>query len=875
MLGLNRGSFISIASAVLLLMCLSANADARIRFDLPAQPLATSLAAVGNLAHLNVLFDSALVDDLQAPAINAELSADEALAQLLVGTRLRIIRVNKNTLTLVAMSPDTAAAGEGNPDSSNIHGSENLHLSALSTGDDRTDVSAGGSRERDANMEKKVSAGSAERNPESRQLQFSEVVVTAQKRSERLEDVPVPVTAIRADELVSNNQVRLQDYYTSVPSLTLTPNVASNQVLSIRGITTGNGTNPTVGITVDDVPFGSSTNSGGGLVVPDFDPGDLARVEVLRGPQGTLYGASSMGGLLKFVTLDPSTSDFRGQVQAGTESIRNGSGLGYTVRGSVNVPVSDSVAIRASAFDRRDPGYIDNPVLGIDGINEARASGGRLSALWRAGEDLSIKLSAFYQNLRGDGLNDVNMAINGYTGAPLGDLQQNYARGVGPYDRKSQAYSATVAAKAGTFDLTSISGYNINSFTDSWDYSFGLSSTVQPLFGVTGAPVFDDNRTTKFTQELRASTPIGPYLDWLLGAFYTRERSTFVQRILASDPLTGAEAAEFGRVSFPTTYDEYAGFTDVTVRITRLFDIQLGARESHIKQTYSEVDSGAYTEAFYFLPSPIVYPERETTANAFTYLVTPRLKLTQDVLLYARLASGYRAGGTNTSPGDPPTFSPDKTINYEVGTKAGFLDHRIYVDASLYYIDWKNIQVQLIDPATFLSYTTNGSRAKSQGVELSAQTQPLRGLTVGAWATWDDAVLTRDFPPNSSVFGFSGDRLPYSSRFSANVSVRQDFPLSAQLTGFVGADVSYIGNRMGVFASVFGSPERQTFPAYTKTDLRIGAKLQSWTLNVFANNVADRRGVLTGGLGAYPPFAFIYIQPRTIGLTLTKEFEGR
>lgn len=709
---------------------------------------------------------------------------------------------------------------------------------------------------------------------ESEAVTLSEVIVTAQKREERLQDVPVPITVISAVTLVANNQLRLQDYYSSVPSLTLTPNVASNQVLSIRGITTGNGTNPTVGVTVDDMPFGSSTNSGGGLVVPDFDPGDLARVEVLRGPQGTLYGASSMGGLLKFVTVDPSTSALAGQIQAGTESIHNGSGLGYTVRGSVNAPLDDSLAIRLSVFDRRDPGYIDNPVLGIDGINEARASGGHLAALWRPADSISVKLNAFYQDLRGDGLNDVNVATNGYIGPPLGDLQQNYARGVGPYDRKSQAYSATLAAKVGTFDLTSISGYNINSFTDSWDYSFGLGPYVQS-FGVTGAPVFDNNRTSKFTQEIRGATPIGPYIDWLVGAFYTHERSRFVQRIVASDPLSGTEAGEFGRISYPTTYDEYAGFTDVTVRLAPKFDVQIGARESHIKQTYSEVDSGPYTEAFYFLPSPIVYPERDTSANAFTYLVTPRLKLSEDVLLYARLASGYRAGGTNTTPGDPPTFSPDKTINYELGSKASFLDHRLYVDASLYYIDWKNIQVQLIDPNTFLSYTTNGGRAKSQGIELSVQAHPIGGLTVGAWTTWDEAVLTEDFPSNSSVYGFSGDRLPYSSRFSANVSLQQEFPITSQVTGFIGADVSYVGSRMGVFASIYGAPDRETFPAYAKTDLRSGVRLDSWSLNLFANNVADRRGVLTGGLGAYPPFAFTYIQPRTIGLTLTKEFGGQ
>src|SRR5262249_48926184 len=155
------------------------------------------------------------------------------------------------------------------------------------------------------------------------------------------------------------NQLRLRDYYSRVPGLNLTPGTQSGQVLSIRGISTGSG-NPTVGVTVDDVPLGSSTFLGGGAVVPDFDPADLARIEVLRGPQGTLYGASSISGLIKFVTADPSTAGFTGWLQGGVSSVSHGHGAGYNARGSVNVPLSDTFAVRASGFTRKDPGFIDN-----------------------------------------------------------------------------------------------------------------------------------------------------------------------------------------------------------------------------------------------------------------------------------------------------------------------------------------------------------------------------------------------------------------------------------------------------------------------------------------------------------------------------------
>jgi iron complex outermembrane receptor protein len=318
-------------------------------------------------------------------------------------------------------------------------------------------------------------------------------------------------------------------------------------------------------------------------------------------------------------------------------------------------------------------------------------------------------------------------------------------------------------------------------------------------------------------------------------------------------------------VPIPTTYAEYAGFTDLTFHVSDRFDIQVGGRESAIRQTFSETESGA------FFPTPSVVPQVATNSSAFTYLVTPRFKVSPDLMVYARLASGYRAGGANPLPGSgtPPEYSPDKTQDYDLGLKADFLEHTLSVDASLYYIDWKNIQLQLFNPLTGGDYNTNGSRAKSQGLELSVESRPLIGLKVAGWVTWNDAELTRAFPAGSTAVGMQGDRLPNSSRFSGNLSLQQDFPLGTRVSGFVGGAVSYVGSREGVFNS---TPQRQYFPAYAKTDLRAGAKYESWAANLYVNNVADKRGIISGGLGVFPPFGFYDIQPRTVGLSLSKDF---
>lgn len=805
--------------------------------NIEAQPIRGALEAFGKQTGIQVLFrsENVSIDGLTTPRVTGELSAQEALDRLLANTGLKYEFVNEHTVRISSGRPLSGVKGTD----------ELISPTTISNPGPAEETKSGG---------KVFSKGE--------NTKLEEIVVTAQKREQRLQDVPVPVTAISADSLVASNQLRLQDYYTRVPGLMVSPSPSGGDqtVLGIRGITSGTGGNPSVGITIDDVPYGSSTNEGGGNTIPDIDPSDLARIEVLRGPQGTLYGASSLGGLLKFVTVDPSTDALSGRVQAGFDSVYNGAELGYSVRGAVNVPLSDTVAIRLSGFTRQDPGYIDNPVLRANGVNEAETYGGHLAALWRPSDDFSLKFSALLQDVHGYGSNDADVPTPGFPQtAGLTDLQQIYIRDTGQYDRKVQAYSVTMKGMLGTFDVISLSGYNINTSYDVLDGSYSLGGFAQSVFGVAGAPVISSSKDDKFTQELRLSTPIGQSLDWLLGAYYTYEdtpASENYQNIMAENPTTGAYVGQIENLPYPTTYQEYAAFTDLTIHVVDRFDVQIGGRESQIKQTLQEGTA----------------PKEYSSGNAFTYLLTPEFKWTPDFMVYARVASGYRAGGPNLTAGVtgiPSEYAPDRTQNYEIGAKAEFLDHRLSLDASAYYIDWTRIQVQLLNPANERNYYANGGSAKSQGIELSLESRPLTGLRIAAWVALDDAVLTENFPANSTAYGLSGDKLPLSSRLSGNVTVDEEFPIMNGVTGFVGGALSYIGNRLGDFES---TPERQYLPAYAKTDLRAGAKYDAWTANLYVNNLADKQGVLGGGIGTYPPFAFTYIQPRTVGLSLSRTF---
>jgi iron complex outermembrane recepter protein len=782
-------------------------------FNIAAQPLGEALTELADQANISLYVPADLVRGRRAPAVFGAVTAEQALDRLLGGSGLTYRSNGAGAYTIQIQ--------------------ETTGVRPTQTG--------------------------AEPAPAA---QEEEIIVTAQKREERLQDVPVPVTALNGAELAEDNTLRLQDYFTSVPGLNVAPTSQASQTLTLRGLTTGGAGNPTVGVMIDGVPFGASTNNGGGLAIPDIDPSDLARVEVLRGPQGTLYGASSIGGLINFVTAEPSPDEFSGRIQIGASSVEASDTLGYNVRAAFNLPLGESLALRASAFTRTDPGFIDNVQTGEEDVNEQQVTGGRLALLWRPSDDFSLQLSALLQDT------DINGSSN--VDPTLGDLNQSEMIGTGGFERQSEAYSAIINTALGAADFTSVTGYSINDFRGISDLTYALGFFTLGEFGVEGTSVLDDAHVEKVSQELRLDVPLSQSLDWLVGAFYTHEDSDWFESIYAVDESTGEVVGDWGDIIFPSTYEEYALFTDLTVRFSESFDVQFGARQSWITQTSRETTTGPYATLNYGV-TPVIRPEVETEADALTYLVTPRWRVSDDVMLYARFASGYRTGGPNVPPGVPDHYDPDTSNTYEFGIKGDLLNGAVSVDASIYTIDWQDIQIPLIDSA-FQLYKDNAGGARSDGFELALGFDPTASLSIDTVLTWNNARLRDDFPAGATAYGAEGDRLPYSSHFSGAVNIEQTFPFAGDMEGYVGGSVAYVGERLGPFVSTFGTPDRQEFPDYTQIDLRAGARGDIWSFNLFANNLTDERGVLSGGKGSFPPFNFQYTQPRTIGVSLTRTF---
>jgi iron complex outermembrane recepter protein len=729
-------------------------------------------------------------------------------------------------------------------------------------------------------------------------LPYSEhVVVTAQKRPETLVEVPASVAVLGGDTLEDHRVEDLQDLAPLVSGLTVTGGEPGTTRLTMRGINTG-GVASTVGVYTDDVPFGSSSGlANGAILAGNFDTFDLARIEVLRGPQGSLYGASSVGGALKYVMNQPTTAGFEARVVGSSETAEGG-GAGYSLKGLANVPLGDRFALRASGFYRSDDGFIDsignNPVASlsnpainiIDGtrvarnINAITSSGGRLSGLYEPSEKFSLLLTEQIQDLKSDAPNAVD--ADPVTLKPLenGKVQSSYFEQ--SVKTKYRISSATANWHLGAASLASVTSYSTFEQDLNLDATIAsgltggppLASLVTALFGndVTrplSARLPQTTSTDKFSQELRLVSPKNKTFEWLVGAYYTSEKSSIHQEIHAVEAATGAIAQgvpDLAVVSLPSTYKELAFFGNTTWHLMPRFDLSLGARQSRNDQAASEVSDGPLAGGH------VEFDNLDSHESPFTYSVSGRFAQTANSSIYARVATGFRPGGPNVLPpnvpaGTPLTYKSDSLTSYEAGWKASGASGRSSVDLSVFYLDWKDIQ--LFAQVNGFGINANGGTASSKGAELTASVTPTAGLTFSLNGAYTDAVLTKDTDP--LVGGLNGDPLPYTPKTAAGLRGDYQWNVRNGATVFVGGGVGYTGDRTFDFISRTDAGSLRRIGSYVTLDLRAGTEVGRWLLELYGKNLTNETGIVSvDGAGALPNRALglAYIRPRTIGLSL-------
>lgn len=719
-----------------------------------------------------------------------------------------------------------------------------------------------------------VSSTQSKSSKDANPTDLGAITVTANKRSERLQDVPMAVAVVSGENLRRDGAVSFADYATKVPGLNLISQSAGFTQLVLRGITSGsNQANASVSTYIDEAPYGSSTVYAlGSVLTPDLDPADIERIEVLRGPQGTLYGANSLGGLLKFVTAPPDATQAFGRVSMGYTSVSGGDG-GFSERAMFNLPlVADKLALRVNAYHRDDPGYIDNVNTGGSNVNEARISGGRAQLLWMPSDKVSVRFSSLAQNLSSDHLSFFGTPVDATTLQPLyGYQKEDSAAGTGLFKTRYRLHDLTVNADLGWATLVSSSSYGTLFNHRDVDYTVAYAPLLNPIFGLTngGYALANQIDLGKFTQELRLQSAEDQTLAWRVGAFYTREHSTNVQVLDAFDASTAAPIAlpELGTIDVgPGLFKEWAGYADVTWHATSKLSVLIGTRYTKDKTSYTQTGSG-------LLVGDTDFTTRSSDSST-TYLFNPSYKITDDLMTYVRVATGFRPGGANVGVppglGAPTTFAPDKLTSYELGVKSTLLDHRMTLDADVFYVDWD--QVQITSTAGGFGFLSNGGKAKSRGVEVSWQYAPVTRLVLSANASYTDAKLTADTPPG--VYGYKGDSLPWVPKWNASVGLDYNFPLSGGWSGFVGGSYRYVDSRTTDFLSVPGA--RPTVPSYYGIDLHLGAYVGNWTLQAYAKNLTNEHGITSLGsetldpLGS--PFAASYVPPRTVGVTVGLDF---
>ncbi len=737
------------------------------------------------------------------------------------------------------------------------------------------------------NVSRDAPVNSTAAQPESTQ----DVIVTAQKREQRLLDVPQSISVVSGAALETQQATTFEDYLKLVPGLQLNQAQLGQSRIILRGVNAG-GVASTVAVYVDDTPFGSSSGLVNGAVLAgDFNTFDIARLEVLRGPQGTLYGANSLGGLLKFVTNAPDPTKVEARARGSVEDTKGGQ-IGYAGDAMINLPiVSDKLAIRANGYYRHYGGFIDavgtplaiptkagvvsKPSRVANDIDGANSYGGRASLLFTPSSALSVRLSAILQNI--DARNPDTIDSNSFT------LAQLYGRPtqtefVPAFTRTAyRLYNGTADLNLGFATLTSVTSYatlNQNIRTDETGY---LNIALGGALGTPDFALLQTTHQTKFTQEVRLSLPKNDRFEGLIGGYYTHETGRINQQFsaFASGTLNLLPFPLLAAVTLPSNYNEYAGFANGTVHFGPMFDLTLGGRYSHNVQRSSESIDGILEGG------PSTDPQVRSSDNVFTYSVAPKININSHASVYGRVAKGYRPGGPNVLPalvpaGTPRTFDPDTVTSYEAGFKGETLDHKFSIDVAAFHIDWN--RVQLLAVVNGFGINANGGKAVSDGVEFTATVRPTEGLNFSANGAFTNARLKQD--TSSFVGGRAGDQLPYSPKVSLGLDGSYEFALTGETKAFVGASMRMLSKQNGDYDPAFRTTygRQRQIPAYDVVDLRAGVNLGRFELEAYAKNLTNALGRTF--VGTTVPFSTLpngavttgVIRPRTAGIAITAGF---
>lgn len=790
MRGLNSRNSGLLGAALFALTPLPAQAESR-SFDLPAQDAVTAIPAFARQAGIQILVAESAARGRRTAAVKGVLPLSAALAQFLAGSGLRIATNDGRTVTLAPEAPPPPRPG------------------AATAGADALPA-----------------------------FPLPEIVVTALRREEPSQATPAALAVVRQDALRSRAARDYADYLGATPGVTFAQSGFGAMRVTIRGVSDGIGvTHPLTGIYIDETPITESFQA-------TLDPGiyDIDRIEVLKGPQGTLYGAGSMGGTVRIITRKPRLDTLESEIEAAVSDVAHG-GIGGRIDGIVNVPlVRGRMALRASGGYRRDAGWIDDVRRGERNANGVEKTSGRVQLLITPGEKTSVILGLLYQ---GEDL-----------GAPARDdlalPDHQTARSLSEHSRSEAAlYSLTIRHDFEQASLTSASSYLYKTGFSANDATRAVRPVLLRLAGVSlgpgeGVALQSDSDFHVFSHELRLASRGTGRVEWLAGAFYSKSENGFHQAF----DFTAAPSAG-GAATGPAFYDslqEYqirqiAAFGTLTLNVTEALSLTAGLRVFDVAQRSTQAESGT-------LAGGVAARQQKAGGSSSTRKYLARYQLAPGAMAYVQASQGYRnAGATGGFPHHacaadlaahgyrtpPAQYGPDTLWNYEIGSKNTLLNGRMTLNGAAFYIDWRNIQSSVGLPCGF-SFIVNSGRAVSKGAELDATFRLSRSLTLAGALAYIDARIRQGAPGGAAR---AGDPLPLTARWSWNASLLYEREIGDGLTGFLRGEINHVGARWSGFRSAPGGTRR--LGDSTTLALRAGVSGTHWSVALYGGNLTDER----------------------------------
>lgn len=856
---------------VLALLPVVAIAQARddrepILFDIPSQRADLALTAFAEQADLTLVVPFDLVRDKTTNELRGRYSIAEGIGILLEGTGLEPSLANRVVLTIAAKAPSQERTTD-------MHTAKKTGIGALLAALVASN------------------AGAQEDSTRDTERTLEEIVVTASRREQSLQDVPMAVVALKPDDFVEGGLTNLSDVINYVPGFNfsnITGGARGKGTIEARGLGQ-QGRAAVVGVYLDDVPV-TSSNLFGSIFYLDGTLEDLERVEFLKGPQGTLYGASSIGGAVRYVTRKPSLDELRVSLKSSFSTTEDGgSNELYAARLSVPL-VADRLAVSLAGYLEDNAGFVDRLEPGTGTLMLEDADGFEsksISAdvLYRPTDRLELRARVLDQNTDYAGLSVVNIDEN------LDPVYRSRAGddALSSNDLNNTVYSATVQYRFDSAELVATSSYAEANAVRVLDGTAFFAAFVDLLEGnppgtTTSVPVLGDQGFEKFSQEIRlASTGEGPW-EWLGGLFYTEEDIHTITSAFGLptnfDLLTENET---------NGYEEIAAFGNVTYYFTPQLDLTLGTRITRI-----ETDSGTTTGSGALFGGESDAPNViEKTVD--TWLLAARYRPSDDTSFYARIASGYRPAVSLASvPIDPVTneplgstlIDPDSLWSYELGVKGELADGRLGYDLALWHIDWDDFQTVLVFGGFTVLANAEGG-ITSQGVEAALTFRPHADFTITSAVAFTDSTLNSDEP---GIFGLKGQQLPHIPRWAGSLRARYDFDLFGDTRAYVAGGLRYEDEKRGAFADensldphdpnppvpANGNVNIPTDPVLL-ADLSAGIVKGPFTFSLFASNLFDddsytgTSALVTPGTADFTATG-VPVRPRTIGLTIGVEF---